>query len=82
MTLRTLADKKNKLENIERMGSVKFSLVKCIHCINNRGTVSEKMTNLLYYIKVITMHRVRIAITSERLASTFNNSYNTVLVCI
>ena len=30
MTLRTLADTKNKLENIERMGSFNFSLVECI----------------------------------------------------
>ena len=33
---------KNKLENIERMGSLNFSLVECI---NNR-TVSKKMANL------------------------------------
>ena len=70
MTLRTLADTKNKLENIEQMGFFDFSLVECIHCINNR-TVSEKMANVLYCIKVIKIHHVRIAITSERLTSYF-----------
>ena len=55
MTLHTLADTKNKLENIERMGFFNISLVECIHCINN-WTVSEKTANVLYCIKV---HNIR-----------------------
>ena len=72
---------KNKLENIERMGSFNFPFVECIHCINDR-TVSEKMANQLHCIKVIKMHNVRIAITSERFNFLFLTIQITPFLCI
>ena len=49
MTLRTLADTKNKLENIERMWSFNFSLVEFIHCINNRDSFGENGESVILY---------------------------------
>ena len=49
MTLRTLADTKNKLENIERVGSFNFSLVECIRCINNRTVFGENGESVILH---------------------------------
>ena len=80
MTLRTLADTKNKLEISSEWGPLIF-LVECIHCINNRDSFGENGESVILY-KSYTMYHVRISITSERLTLIFNYLYYTVSLCI
>ena len=48
MTLRTLADTKNKLEISSEWGPLIF-LVECIHCINNRDSFGENGESVILY---------------------------------